>query len=125
MKRRVVIADDDPTIVTLVSLCLEAGNYEVFAAPSSEDALIQIRRHHPHAAILDVQMPGTDGLEALGQIKADPAIAAIPVMILTGERDPQTVMRALGAGASDYMVKPFHPDMLAERLARMLRHAAA
>ena len=125
MKKSIVIADDDPMIVTLVSLRLEADDYEVVGAPSGEDALQQIRRHAPLAAILDVQMPGGGGLETLEQIKADPATAGIPVMILTGERNPETVMQALSGGAADYMVKPFNPDMLAERLGRAIRNGAA
>jgi DNA-binding response OmpR family regulator len=125
MKRTVVIADDDPTIVTLVSLRLEVDDYEVIGSPSGEDALEQIRRHAPHAAILDVQMPGGGGLAALEQIKADPATAGIPVMMLTGERNPETVMQALSGGAADYMVKPFNPDMLAERVERAIRNSLA
>ena len=125
MKKCVVIADDDPSIVTLVSLRLGVDNYDVIGAPSGEEALEQIRRHAPQAAILDVQMPGGGGLAALDQIKADPAIAGLPVMMLTGERNPETVMQALSSGAADYMVKPFNPDMLAERLERAIRHGAA
>ena len=112
-------------IVTLVSLRLEADDYEVFGAPSGEEALHQIRRHSPHAAILDVQMPGGGGLATLEQIKADPATAGMPVMMLTGERNPETVMQALGGGAADYMVKPFNPDVLAERVARAIRNSLA
>ena len=124
MKQRIVVADDDPTIVTLVSLRLEP-NYEVVAAGSGDEAIEQIRSHPPHAAILDVQMPGLDGLAALEKIKSDPATAGVPVMMLTGERNPETVLHALSAGAADYMVKPFDPDVLAERVARMIRIAQA
>jgi DNA-binding response OmpR family regulator len=125
MKRCIVVADDDPTIVTLVSLRLESDDYEVFAAPSGEEALRQIRRHAPLGAILDVRMPGNGGLTTLEQIKTDPAICGVPVMMLTGERNPETVLQALSSGAADYMVKPFDPDMMAERVARMIRIAAS
>lgn len=125
MKKRIVVADDDPTIVTLVSLRLESDEYEVCAAPSGDEALKAIRAQPTDAAILDVQMPGTGGLATLEQIKSDPAIAGTPVMILTGERNPETVMQALGGGAADYMVKPFDPDTLAQRLARMIRNHPA
>jgi DNA-binding response OmpR family regulator len=125
MKKRILIADDDPTIVTLVSLRLEADRWEVVGAPSGEDALKQIRAFVPHGAILDVQMPGAGGLATLEAIKADPATADVPVMMLTGERNPEIVMQAMGFGAADYMVKPFKPDILAERVARMIRNAEA
>jgi len=125
MKKRIVVADDDPTIVTLVSLRLESDEYEVFTAPTGDEALKAIRAKPTDAAILDVQMPGTSGLATLEQIKSDPAIAGVPVMILTGERNPETVMQALGVGAADYMVKPFDPDTLASRVARMIRNNPA
>ena len=125
MKRRIVIADDDPAIVTLVSSSLQADRYEVFAGSNGAEALSHIRRHRPHAAILDIRMPGTDGVAALEEIKADPALSAIPVMMLTGERNPEIVMQALSCGAADYMVKPFHPDTLVERVERMIRNAPA
>jgi DNA-binding response OmpR family regulator len=77
----------------------------------------------PVAAILDVRMPGC-GLVALDAIKADPSISKLPVMMLTGERDNETVMNAMGAGASDYMVKPFNPDRLLERVNRLVKSSA-
>jgi two-component system phosphate regulon response regulator PhoB len=125
MKKRIVVADDDPTIVTLVSLRLEADDYEVCSAPTGDEALKAIRARPTDAAILDVQMPGTGGLAILEQIKSDPAIAGMPVMMLTGERNPETVMQALGSGAADYMVKPFDPDTLVRRLERMIRNHPA
>jgi two-component system chemotaxis response regulator CheY len=78
----------------------------------------------PLAVILDVQMPGGGGLSALAKIKADPQICKLPVMMLTGERNAETVMLAMEGGADDYMVKPFHPDILLERVSRMVDKAA-
>src|SRR4051812_13929394 len=112
MKRRIVIADDDPIIISLISLRLEMADYEVLTARDGEEALALIHRSQPVAAILDMQMPRATGAQLLDKIKADPATDKLPVMILTGERDTQTVMRAMGAGAGDYMVKPFQPDRL-------------
>lgn len=74
--------------------------------------------------ILDVQMPGGGGLSALSKVKSDPRLAALPVMMLTGERDPQTVMQAMSSGANDYMVKPFNPDALLERVSRLVKSSA-
>ncbi len=124
MKRRIVIADDDPTIISLVSLRLGLARFEVLSASSGPEALALIRSAEPVAAILDVRMPGGSGLSALDAIKADPATSNLPVMMLTGERDPDTVMTAMGAGASDYMVKPFHPDRLLERVNRLVKSSA-
>ena len=82
-------------------------------------ALELIQRSEPHAAILDVGMPG-GGLAALDAIKSDPRISNLPVMMLTGERNPDMVMNAMGAGASDYMVKPFDPEKLISVIHRVV-----
>ena len=120
MKTRIVIADDDPTITQLVSLRLTMAGYDVCAANNGAEALAMIRSHAPAMAILDVRMPGQDGLGVLRALKADSATCDLPVMMLTGERDDVTVMDAVGAGAADYMVKPFHPDRLMERVSRIV-----
>lgn len=124
MKPCIVIADDDPTIVSLVSLRLGLARFDVLSAAGGNEALELIRRTAPIAAILDIRMADGDGLEALDAIKADPATSNLPVMMLSGERDSQTVMAAMGAGASDYMVKPFNPDRLLERVQRMVKSGA-
>jgi len=124
MKRRVVIADDDSIITSLVSLRLELAQFEVLCAANGEEALALIHESEPVVAILDMQMPHKTGMDVLAAIKADPLTSKLPVMMLTGERDPQTVMRAVGAGADDYMVKPFNPDQLFERVSRLVRSSA-
>ena len=124
MKRRIVIADDDPIIVSLVSLRLEMGNYEVLSATNGDEALALIRKCQPAAAILDIEMPRKTGIEVLDAIKSDSVTDKLPVLMLTGERDTDTVMRAMGSGAGDYMVKPFQPDRLLDRINRMVQSSA-
>ena len=124
MKRRIVIADDDPTIINLVSLRLGLARYDVLSASSGPEALDLIRKTEPVAVILDVRMPGGGGMAALDALRADPVTSNLPVMMLTGERNPGAVMSAMDAGASDYMVKPFHPDRLLERVTRMVKSSA-
>jgi two-component system sensor histidine kinase/response regulator len=121
MKRRIVIADDDPMIISLVSLRLEMGGYEVLSAPNGAEALALIHKSQPVAAILDMQMPGKTGIDVLDAIKSNPFTDRLPVMMLTGERDTAVVMRAMDAGAGDYMVKPFQPDRLLERTNRLVQ----
>lgn len=128
MKNCIVIADDDSTVLQLVSLRLGMGPYAVASAGDADGALAMIRSRAPIAAILDVQMPGgghlQGGLAALAAIKADPALSSLPVMMLTGERNTETVVRAMESGADDYMVKPFDPDTLMDRVSRMISRAA-
>jgi DNA-binding response OmpR family regulator len=123
MKRRIVIADDDATIIHLVSLRLGLAGFDVLSAQCGPAALELIQRSEPHAAILDVGMPG-GGLAALDAIKSDPRVSNLPVMMLTGERNPDMVMNAMGSGAGDYMVKPFDPERLLERVLRMVKSSA-
>jgi DNA-binding response OmpR family regulator len=120
MNRCVVIADDDPTIVTLVKLLLEQAQYDVVCTNDAVAAMAMVRARTPAAVILDVQMPGGGGLSALTKIKSDPELNGVPVMMLTGERNAETVMQAMGSGADDYMVKPFNPDALAQRVSRLV-----
>jgi DNA-binding response OmpR family regulator len=120
MKKCIVVADDDPTIIHLVSLRLGMADFEVVSATSGEEALTIIRTRAPAMAILDVRMPGTSGIHVLRALKTDASTCDMPVMMLTGERDSETVMSAVGAGAADYLVKPFHPDRLMERVSRLV-----
>ncbi len=124
MKRSIVIADDDPTIVSLVSLRLGLARFNVFGTGDAMAAVAMVHAREPVAVILDVQMPGGGGLSALRKIKADPQTKNLPVMMLTGERDTETVMAAMSGGANDYMVKPFDPDTLLERVSRLVKSSA-
>jgi len=114
----IVIADDDPIIVDLVKLRLGMAQYEVVATHDADAALAMVRARRPALVILDVRMPG-GGLSALSKIKTDPEICTVPVMMLTGERNPETVLLAMQGGADDYVVKPFHPDALLQRVSRL------
>jgi DNA-binding response OmpR family regulator len=124
MQRCIVIADDDPTIITLVKLRLGMARYNVVSTTDAIAAMAMVRSSEPVAVILDVQMPGGGGLSALAKIKADPRMRNLPVMMLTGERNPETVMQAMNGGAADYMVKPFNPDNLLERVSRLVQSSA-
>jgi DNA-binding response OmpR family regulator len=124
MQRCIVIADDDPTIITLVKLRLGMARYNVVSTNDAIAAMAMVRSSEPVAVILDVQMPGGGGLSALAKIKADPRMRNLPVMMLTGERNPETVMQAMNGGAADYMVKPFNPDNLLERVSRLVKSSA-
>src|SRR3954465_837796 len=124
MQRCIVIADDDPTIINLVKLRLGMARYNVVATNDAVAALAMVRAQEPVAVILDVQIPGGGGLSALAKIKSDPRMAKLPVMMLTGERNPEIVMEAMTGGASDYMIKPFNPDTLLERVARLVKSSA-
>jgi DNA-binding response OmpR family regulator len=120
MNRCIVIADDDPNVVKLLKLRLGMEQYDVVATNDAVAAMAMVRARVPVAVILDVQMPGGGGLSALTKIKSDPELNGVPVMMLTGERNAEIVMQAMGDGADDYMVKPFNPDALTLRVSRLV-----
>ncbi len=123
MQHCIVIADDDPTIITLVKMRLSMAQYDVVATNDAVAAVAMVRARDPVAVILDVQMPGGGGLSALLKLKADARTSKVPVMMLTGERNAEIVLQAMDGGADDYMIKPFHPDALLERVSRMVSKA--
>jgi DNA-binding response OmpR family regulator len=120
MNRCVVVADDDPQVISLLKLRLGMAQYDVLGTGDAAAVMAMVRARSPAAVILDVQMPGGGGLSVLTEIKSDPQLSRLPVMMLTGERNAEMVMIAMGNGADDYMIKPFKPDVLAQRVSRLI-----
>jgi diguanylate cyclase (GGDEF)-like protein len=116
-----VIADDNADLRALVRLQFESRGWEVREAASGESALESCLLRPPDLVLLDVQMPGTDGWAVLSQLKADPELAHVPVIMLTAQDDTNDVVRGLGHGAHDYMAKPFSPRELWARADAALR----
>jgi DNA-binding response OmpR family regulator len=118
--RTVLVADDDEDILQLVSFRLERAGYTVVTAADGQQALAAAREHHPDLAVLDVMMPGLNGYEVTRQLRADPATAAIPVILLTARVQEAEVSRGFEAGADDYLRKPFSPQELRSRVQAIL-----
>ena len=116
----VVIADDDAITRSIVQLKLKSRGYRVRAASDGEEALRLVASERPGLVVLDAMMPGRDGFDVLRQIKASPDLAGIPVVMLTARKLEHDIVDALESGASDYLVKPFLPEELAVRVARLL-----
>jgi len=117
-RTKVVIADDDPTVLLLVRTALQNFGMECVPASDGPQALEIIRRIRPHAAVLDVNMPGMDGYAVLAAIRRE----GIPlrVLLLTARQQESDVIRGFTLGADDYVVKPFSPMELVARLKRLL-----
>jgi len=118
--RTVLVADDDEDILQLVSFRLERAGYTVVTAGDGQQALAAARQHQPDLAVLDVMMPGLNGYEVTRQLRADPATAAIPVILLTARVQEADVSRGFEAGADDYLRKPFSPQELRSRVQALL-----
>lgn len=113
---RILIADDSAVARMVLSNELAAQGHEIVAATDGLEALAQARAQLPEVILLDVEMPGLDGFEVLAALRADPALADIPVVFLTGIDDSATAARGLAAGAHDYLRKPFEPVELLARV---------
>ncbi len=112
----VLLVEDDPDIRHLVSHKLRTGGFDVIEAADGAEALDQARRHHPDVIVLDVRMPRLSGLEVCRELRATPGTAEVPIVMLTARAQAHDVEQAYAAGATDYVVKPFSPRLLLERV---------
>ena len=117
---RVLIADDDPDLVSLVSETLEEAGADCEIARSGQQALDIAARHRPDAIVLDVNMVGLDGFEVLKRLRHNVATESIPVLLLTARSQESDIAQGVGSGASDYVVKPFDPADLATRVGKII-----
>jgi DNA-binding response OmpR family regulator len=121
----VVVVDDDAMLLTIVEAKLRSRGYRVVAVQDGLKASDIIVSEMPDLVVLDCMMPGIEGLEILAIIKAVPAIAGTPVVMLTARKQEADIVAALKAGVSDYLVKPFIPEELVMRIQRLLPPRAA
>jgi DNA-binding response OmpR family regulator len=121
----VVVADDDALLRSLVEFKLKGRGYRVIAVGDGDEALATIAREQPDLVVLDAMMPGPDGFEVLRRMKAEMGLAETPVVMLTARKLESDIVGALQLGASDYLVKPFIPEELAMRIARLLPAASS
>ena len=120
-RERVLVVDDERDILELVKYNLDKEGYHVTVVATGEDALAAARAKLPDIVILDLMLPGVDGLEVCRRLKADPKTRAIPIVMLTAKGDEADVVTGLELGASDYVTKPFSPRVLTARIRAVLR----
>jgi CheY-like chemotaxis protein len=116
MAARILVVDDEPSIVKLVKTTLLGRGYVVDEAYDGVEAIAQAKLHHPDLILLDVMMPRMDGNEVRKRLLADPVTKDIPVIHLSAVGDYDKQREALNEGATDYIVKPFTPSDLADRV---------
>ncbi len=116
----ILIVDDDPLIVDLLSLKLSSHGYRVTVASDGGEALARLERELPDAVLLDAMMPSMDGYEVLRRIRESEAQKHIIVIMVTARRPTDEVVQGLGRGPDDYILKPFQPAEVVCRLARLL-----
>lgn len=116
---RILVVDDDPAITTMLRRGLTYEGYQVTVAASGEEALRYAREREPALVVLDIMMPGMDGLAVLERLRA--ADPDLPVLFLTARDAPADQVTGLQAGADDYVVKPFAFEVLLARIQALLR----
>ena len=116
----VVCADDDEDILSLVTLRLERAGFEVAQAMDGEQAVETVRARRPSLAILDVMMPKRTGYEVLAELRADPSLAGLKVILLSARVQEADVERGLDAGADAYLAKPFKAPELVAKVQELL-----
>ncbi|HEV2238475.1 MAG TPA: response regulator transcription factor, partial [Ktedonobacterales bacterium] len=120
-KTTILVADDDPQLLRLVTRNLELEGYEVRAVSDGQQALDEIGRQVPSLVLLDVMMPRLDGFEVCERVRE---FSSVPIIILTARGQDQDKIRGLDLGADDYLTKPFSIDELVARVRAVLRRSA-
>lgn len=116
---RILVADDDPLLRALLVHRLTGDGYEVSVAGDGGEALAAVRDQQPDLIVLDAMMPVMDGFEVLRRLKSG-KLSEAPVIMLTALKREEDIVGALQLGAADYLVKPFIPDELTQRVRRLL-----
>jgi two-component system alkaline phosphatase synthesis response regulator PhoP len=121
---RILVVDDDKKIVRLVRSYLEQANFQVLTAHDGETALHAIRRERPDLVVLDLMLPDRDGWEITRLVRSEPALAGLPIIMLTARVEDTDKIVGLELGADDYIAKPFNPREVVARVRAVLRRAA-
>lgn len=114
MAERILIVDDDATMVNLLSTVLEFEGFQAIKALSGMEALHMIEEQRPDLVLLDIMMPEMDGFEVLARLRRDPSTEKLPVVILTARTEDRDVFEGWRRGADEYVTKPFDPQRLVE-----------
>ena len=124
IKQSVLVVEDEEDIRELVSYNLLKEGYQVAGVASGEDALASVESKPPDLILLDLMLPGLDGLSVCRKLKANPQTGTTPVIMLTAKGEEADIVAGLNMGADDYITKPFSPKVLLARVRAVLRRVA-
>ena len=119
--KRILIADDEPDILEIIRYNLEAEGYEVITAKNGDEALEAARQHKPGLIILDIMMPGKNGIEVCNILRSQPAFKDTLIIFLSALSDETTEVKGLETGADDYLTKPISPKILISKVNALFR----
>ena len=112
MAYKILVVDDEPTIVRLMEFILARQGHDVLVAVNGEEALQKIKAHQPDLVLLDIMMPRIDGYEVAQLLRADPQTASLPIIMLSAKAQDEDIRRGVEVGVDAYVTKPFTPDHL-------------
>ncbi|MBN2703655.1 MAG: response regulator [Pontiellaceae bacterium] len=124
-KKKIMVVEDEAPIQELLQFNLERNKYQVKVVDSGEEAISEAVQFMPDLILLDIMLPGADGLEVCKQLKANPKTERIPIIMLTALCEEADIVTGLELGADDYITKPFTPRVLLARVKAALRRIAA
>lgn len=122
-KKKILIVDDEVQIVNVITRLLSEAGYEVRKASGGKEAIEKIAEEQPDLVLLDINMPDMDGFEICRKLRSDPANDSLPIIMLTGKEEPSNIVRALEAGADDYVFKPSGKEELFKKIKSSLSQA--
>lgn len=124
-KKHIIVVDDEEDILQLLNFTLTKEGYRVTSFTSGDKVLKAVEKDPPDLVLLDLMLPGIDGMELCRRIKNNPATRPIPVIMLTAKSDETDVVSGLELGAEDYIPKPFSPKVLIARVRTVLRRGVS
>jgi len=119
----ILLVDDDPDIREIISYNLEQADYRVVTASDGMEGVMMCKKHKPDLVLMDVMMPGMDGIEACELIRADKTIADTLIAFLSARGEDYSQVAGFDAGADDYITKPIRPKVLLSRVKALLRRS--
>jgi DNA-binding response OmpR family regulator len=120
MSKRILIVDDEPNILISVEFLMKRQGYEVAIARDGEEGLAAIREQHPDLVVLDVMMPKRDGFEVCTEVRADPSLSDVRILMLTAKGREAEIKKGLALGADAYIPKPFSTHELVAKVNALL-----
>ena len=120
-KPKIVVIEDEVDILEVINYNLSKEGFDVCSALDGEEGLALIKKEVPDLVLLDLMLPGLDGIEICRKLKTDYSTRSIPIIMVTAKGEESDIVLGLGMGADDYMVKPFRPRELMARIRSVLR----
>jgi len=123
-KKQILVVEDEADILELIRYNLDKEGYQVLTAATGEQAMAAARTRPPDLVVLDLMLPGIDGLEVCRLLRRQPATEALPIVMLTAKGEEADIVAGLELGADDYITKPFSPRVMIARIRSVLRRGA-